>query len=74
VLASANGVSTAILTAVKRVDRYALVNKETNQWKVRVYTGKMTRMGQMLSNTEQMMDVFSNSDSKPQKVSQDKNR
>lgn len=34
----------------------------------------MTRMGQIvLSNTEQMMDVFSNSDLKEQKVSQEKN-
>lgn len=34
----------------------------------------MTRMGQIvLSNTEEMMDVFSNSDLKEQKVSQEKN-
>lgn len=34
----------------------------------------MTRMGQIvLSNTEEMMDVFSNSDLKEQKVSREKN-
>lgn len=72
-MASAKGVSAARYArcqAVKRVEKDVLEYKETKQWKGR---GKMTRMRQiLLSNTEQMMGVFSSSDVKAQRVTQEK--
>lgn len=78
VLASADSVSAAghvHCQEVKRVERFTLENKETEQCEIRVHTAKMTRTRQiLLSSREEKTDVFSNSNLKAQKDAQEKKR